>query len=325
MRDDRFSVLDRRTVLGGLVSTVTSFRPWPAMGGSDLPALRHFDLVAQPARPGSTEVRAARSGIWGYGGRVPGHAAKGLPSWAQCVAMLFCQLGRAHSLREIEGGLKSCEGKLAHLGIAAPTRSSLSYANAHRPGQLFEGVFHGLYEKVAATVVRSGLITAIADRQRCARGPSGAVSTSSQSTNTENRQLQSRSAMPRSVTSLSLRGTAAPGRGRAGTGFAHTASVGAPVHQREVKLAAVCHQLREAIGVPAQVPSTMSVALGRLAWSGTRPNLGLTTQWSGQPTAGHDCLLRHHRRRRRVPLTSNVDMASLCQEAASIPLRTQMC
>jgi hypothetical protein len=27
------------------------------------------------------------------------------------VAMLFCQLGRAHSLREITGGLKSCEGK----------------------------------------------------------------------------------------------------------------------------------------------------------------------------------------------------------------------
>ena len=82
------------------------------------------------------------------------YAAKGLSSWAQCVAMLFCQLGRAHSLREIEGGLKSCEGKLAHLGIAAPARSSLSYANAHRPWQLFEGVFHGLYEKVASTVHR---------------------------------------------------------------------------------------------------------------------------------------------------------------------------
>jgi hypothetical protein len=80
------------------------------------------------------------------------YAAKGLTSWAQCVAMLFCQLGRAHSLREIEGGLKSCEGKLAHLGIEAPARSSLSYANAHRPWQLFEGVFHGLYEKVATTV-----------------------------------------------------------------------------------------------------------------------------------------------------------------------------
>lgn len=84
------------------------------------------------------------------------YGAKGLSSWAQCVAMLFCQLGRAHSLREIEGGLKSCEGKLAHLGIQAPARSSLSYANAHRPWQLFEGVFHGLYEKVAATGVAGG-------------------------------------------------------------------------------------------------------------------------------------------------------------------------
>ncbi len=80
------------------------------------------------------------------------YAAKGFTSWSQMVAMLFCQLGRAHSLREIEGGLKSCEGKLAHLGIEAPARSSLSYANAHRPWQLFEAVFHGLYDKVSATV-----------------------------------------------------------------------------------------------------------------------------------------------------------------------------
>lgn len=78
------------------------------------------------------------------------YASKGFSSWGQLVAMLFCQLGRAHSLREIEGGLKSCEGKLAHLGIEAPARSSLSYANAHRPWQLFEQVFHGLYDKVAA-------------------------------------------------------------------------------------------------------------------------------------------------------------------------------
>ena len=78
------------------------------------------------------------------------YASKGFSSWAQLVAMLFCQLGRAHSLREIEGGLKSCEGKLAHLGIAAPSRSTLSYANGHRPWQLFEQVFHGLYARVAA-------------------------------------------------------------------------------------------------------------------------------------------------------------------------------
>ena len=81
------------------------------------------------------------------------HRSKGLSSWSQFVAMLFCQLGRAHSLREIEGGLKSCEGKLAHLGIEAPARSSLSYANGHRPWELFEKVFYGLFETVAAKAV----------------------------------------------------------------------------------------------------------------------------------------------------------------------------
>jgi hypothetical protein len=81
------------------------------------------------------------------------YRAKGLSSWSQFVAMLFCQFGKAHSLREIVGGLKSCEGKLAHLGIEAPVRSSLSYANRHRPWQLFEGVFHALFDKVAAKVV----------------------------------------------------------------------------------------------------------------------------------------------------------------------------
>jgi hypothetical protein len=78
------------------------------------------------------------------------YRSKGLSSWSQFVAMLFCQLGRAHSLREIEGGLRSCEGKLAHLGIEAPARSSLSYANNHRPWQLAEKVFYQLFEKVAA-------------------------------------------------------------------------------------------------------------------------------------------------------------------------------
>jgi len=81
------------------------------------------------------------------------HRSKGLSSWSQFVGMLFCQLGRAHSLREIEGGLKSCEGKLAHLGITAPARSSLSYANGHRPWQLFEKVFYRLFETVAAKAV----------------------------------------------------------------------------------------------------------------------------------------------------------------------------
>ncbi len=76
--------------------------------------------------------------------------AKGFSSWEHLVAMLFCQLGRAHSLREIEQGLASCEGKLTHLGVdQAPARSTLSYANAHRPWQLFEQVFQMLFARFA--------------------------------------------------------------------------------------------------------------------------------------------------------------------------------
>ena len=60
---------------------------------------------------------------------------RGFPCWGQFVAMLFCQLGQAHSLREICGGLAATEGKLKHLGLsAAPKRSTLSYANGQRPG-----------------------------------------------------------------------------------------------------------------------------------------------------------------------------------------------
>jgi hypothetical protein len=69
-------------------------------------------------------------------------AAKGFACWTQFVAMLFCQLGRADSLREICNGLACCLGRLVHLGIAkAPSRSTLSYANEHRPAALFEELF----------------------------------------------------------------------------------------------------------------------------------------------------------------------------------------
>jgi hypothetical protein len=50
---------------------------------------------------------------------------RGFTCWGQFVAMLFCQLGRAHSLREITNGLKSCEGKLKHLVITKPNRYTL--------------------------------------------------------------------------------------------------------------------------------------------------------------------------------------------------------
>jgi hypothetical protein len=74
--------------------------------------------------------------------------ARGFTCWGQFVAMLFCQLGQARSLREICGGLASCEGKLKHLGVPqAPNKSTLAYANGHRPWQLYEKVFHVLFAR----------------------------------------------------------------------------------------------------------------------------------------------------------------------------------
>lgn len=59
--------------------------------------------------------------------------------------MLFCQLAQAKSLREITEGLQASEGKLKHLGLPeAPARSTLAYANSHRPWELYETVFHQL-------------------------------------------------------------------------------------------------------------------------------------------------------------------------------------
>lgn len=70
--------------------------------------------------------------------------------------MLFCQLGRAHSLREICQGLAASEGKLKHLGIpTAPSRSTLAYANQHRPWELYQTVFLGLLNR-CEEAARSG-------------------------------------------------------------------------------------------------------------------------------------------------------------------------
>jgi hypothetical protein len=68
--------------------------------------------------------------------------ARSFTSWGQFVAMLFCQVGRAHSLREVCGGLACCEGHLKHLGVpVAPKKSTLAYANENRPWELYQTVF----------------------------------------------------------------------------------------------------------------------------------------------------------------------------------------
>lgn len=83
--------------------------------------------------------------------------AKGFSCWDQFVAMLFCQVGQAHSLREIVMGLASVLGKLVHLGVKeAPKRSTLAYANEHRPWTLYEDVFKMVLEEAQAVAKEKG-------------------------------------------------------------------------------------------------------------------------------------------------------------------------
>ena len=84
------------------------------------------------------------------------YKTKGFSCWQQFVAMLFCQLGRANSLNEITKGLATCEGKLSHLGIMAPKKSTLAYANEHRPWELYQSVFFGLLDKTRFIAANAG-------------------------------------------------------------------------------------------------------------------------------------------------------------------------
>jgi hypothetical protein len=73
--------------------------------------------------------------------------ARGISCWDQFVAMLFCHLAKAKSLREIIGGMASQESFLYHLGARLMKRSSLAYANAHRPWQIYQSLFYQLLAK----------------------------------------------------------------------------------------------------------------------------------------------------------------------------------
>jgi hypothetical protein len=80
--------------------------------------------------------------------------ARGFTCWGQFVAMMFCQLASAKSLREICQGLAASEGKLRHLGVPeAPARSTLAYANEHRRWEVYQRVFEDLLEKCQVAAV----------------------------------------------------------------------------------------------------------------------------------------------------------------------------
>ena len=83
--------------------------------------------------------------------------ARGFTSGGQWMARLFCQLGRAHSLREIGGGLACGEGQWKPLGVpVAPQKSTLAYAQEQRPWELYQTVFEQTLLQCQERVSRQG-------------------------------------------------------------------------------------------------------------------------------------------------------------------------
>jgi len=73
--------------------------------------------------------------------------SRGFSSWNHFTAMLFGQLAGQDSLRGIEAGLATQASHLYHLGIEPVRRSTLAYANEHRPHELFEKIFFSMLSK----------------------------------------------------------------------------------------------------------------------------------------------------------------------------------
>lgn len=80
---------------------------------------------------------------------VVGRAKWGLSEWAHLMALIAAQLAGARSMRDLLRLLEHHRPALAHLGVGAVKRSTLSDANATRPTAPFEAVAAYLCGEVA--------------------------------------------------------------------------------------------------------------------------------------------------------------------------------
>lgn len=65
----------------------------------------------------------------------------------QLTIMLYAQARGKDSLRDIETGLRVLDSSWYHLGLSTAARSTIAYANEHRPWQLYESLFYALLKK----------------------------------------------------------------------------------------------------------------------------------------------------------------------------------
>jgi hypothetical protein len=81
-------------------------------------------------------------------------AVRSFTSRHQLMALLFCQLEGAHSLRAVEAATKSHRARLYHVGAKVPARSTLADANKTRSSKPFSGLFEHMLVKANRAVRR---------------------------------------------------------------------------------------------------------------------------------------------------------------------------
>ena len=82
--------------------------------------------------------------------------------WDQYLCMAFAQLTDRESLRDIESCLRALGGKLYHAGIRSTvSRSTLAYANEHRPWQIYRDVTLSLITQARALYTQERLMSEI--------------------------------------------------------------------------------------------------------------------------------------------------------------------
>jgi len=67
--------------------------------------------------------------------------------WNQLTTMLYAQATEKDSLRDIETGLRILDSTWYELGLRSVARSTVAYANEHRPAAIYESLFYVLVEK----------------------------------------------------------------------------------------------------------------------------------------------------------------------------------
>jgi Transposase DDE domain/Domain of unknown function (DUF4372) len=76
-----------------------------------------------------------------------GRPSRVLSRWSQFGALVFAQLARRYSLRDVVCSLAAQARALAPLGLRPPQRSTLAEANARRPAVLYQELFTMLYTR----------------------------------------------------------------------------------------------------------------------------------------------------------------------------------